>query len=328
MRKSYNIAKLSFASGIHLGSGTGEEYDRSMRLLLSDTISAALCSVWAAGGNKVEPFMRSYRLSSAMPLYRGRLFLPLPPDKSCVVLEGDTDGKQHKRIKRLQWIEQPLWEELSRQGSITITADKISACGSAIAQSDADKIYIQRQSLEQKVTVVDGDDNEPYYFDRIFWGEDVGLGVLYECDQSAKADFERAFQLLADNGFGTRRTVGNGLFSVAFSEVEIDADESLQGVQLLSLWYPKAEEWNPDAMSRSCYEVVSRGGYISGSSDIAQRKKIKKSVNMIMSGAVVATRSLTGDVVDVRPDEFNAHPVWRDGRALYLPFKILYDDEV
>lgn len=328
MRKSYNIAKLSFASGIHLGSGTGEEYDRSMRLLLSDTISAALCSVWAAGGNDVERFMRSYRLSSAMPLYRGRLFLPLPPDKSCVVLAGDSDGKQHKRIKRLQWIEQPLWERLSRQGSITITADKISACGSAIAQSDADRIYIQRQSLEQKVTVVDGDDNEPYYFDRIFWGEDIGLGVLYECDQSAKADFERAFQLLTDNGFGTRRTVGNGLFSVAFSEVEIDADESRQGVQLLSLWYPTAEEWNPDAMSRSCYEVVSRGGYISGSSDVAQRKKIKKSVNMIMSGAVVATRSLTGDVVDVSPDGFVAHPVWRDGRALYLPFKILYDDEV
>ena len=49
---------------------------------------------------------------------------------------------------------------------------------------------------------------------------------------------------------------------------------------------------------------------------------------MIMSGAVVATCSLTGDVVDVRPDGFDAHPVWRDGRALYLPFKILYDDEV
>lgn len=328
MRKSYNIAKLSFASGIHLGSGTGEEYDRSMRLLLSDTISAALCSVWAAGGNDVERFMRSYRLSSAMPLYRGRLFLPLPPDKSCVVLKGDSDGKQHKRIKRLQWIEQPLWEGLSRCGSITITAGMISACGSAIAQSDADRIYIQRQSLEQKVTVVDGDDNEPYYFDRISWGEDVGLGVLYECDDSAEDDFKRAFQLLADNGFGTRRTVGNGLFSVEFSSVEIEVDESLQGIQLLSLWHPAADEWNPEAMSRSCYEVVSRGGYISGSSDVAQRKKIKKSVNMIMSGAVVATRSLTGDVVDVRPDGFKAHPVWRDGRALYLPFKILYDDEV
>lgn len=326
MGKIYNIAKLSFASGFHLGSGTGEEYDCSMRVLHSDTISAALCSVLAANGNEVEPFMHSYRISSAMPIYRGRMFLPLPLDKSCIRLADDLDGSQHKRTKRLEWIEQSLWERLSRNGSITITSDMISACGSAIAASDACEISLQRQSLEQKVAVVDGDENKPYYFDRIFMGKDVELGVLYECDDNA--NFERIFSLLADSGFGTRRSVGNGLFSVKFSTIEIDTDESLSGVQLISLWHPTIDEWIPDTMSASCYEIISRGGFISGSSDATQRNKIKKSVNMIMAGSIIATTSLKGDIVDVRPDDFTAHPVWRDGRAMYLPFIKLYENEM
>lgn len=328
MGEKYNIAKLSFASALHLGSGTGEEYDRSMRVLHSDTISAALCSVCAANGNKVEPFLRSFRVSSAMPMYCGRLFLPLPLDKSCVKLIEAPDGSQHKRLKRLQWIEQPLWERLSREGSIEISATMISACGTAVAVSDAKDIYIQRQSLEQKVAVVDGEDNEPYYFDRIFWGKGIELGVLYECSDSDSASFKHTFSLLADSGFGTRRSVGNGVFDVAFSTVKIDVAEDAGGLQLMSLWLPKREEWDVKTMSNSCYEIVSRGGYMSGSSEVTQRNRIKKSVNMVTAGSIVATPSLEGDVVDVRPDGFEAHSVWRDGRAFYLPFVKLYGDEM
>lgn len=326
MGKSYNLAKLSFASGFHLGSGVGEEYDRSMRILHSDTISAALCSIWAANNGNVEDFMQSFRVSSTVPIYKDKLFLPLPLDKACIRLKELADGSQHKRTKRLQWIELPLWEQLSRQGRIEISQSMISACGSAIVTSDAKDICLQHQSLEQKVAVVEGEDNEPYYFDRIFLGKDVKLGVLYEC--SNNASFEQTFSLLADSGFGTRRSVGNGLFEVEFATIEIDADATANGVQLLSLWLPKREEWCVETMSNSCYDIVSRGGYISGSSDSTQRNKIKKSVNVIVPGSIIATSSLEGDIIDVRPDGFLAHPVWRDGRAFYLPFTKLYEDEV
>ena len=326
MGKPYNLVKLSLPSGFHLGSGVGEEYDRSMRMLHSDTISAALCSVWAANGGDVEVFLYSFRVSSAMPIYKDRLFMPLPLDKSCIRLKEYPDGAQHKRTKRLQWIEQPLWEQLSREGSIDISVSMISGCGSAIAVSDASDIYIQHQTLDQKVAVVDGEDNEPYYFDRIFMGKDVKLGVLYE--SSSQDEFKQAFSILADNGIGTRRTVGNGLFEVEYATVNIDIAESANAVQLMSLWLPKSDEWCVETMRDSCYDIASRGGFISGSSDITQRNKIKKSVNMIMVGSVIATTSLEGDVVDVRPDGFVAHPVWRDGRAFYLPFTKLYNDEV
>ncbi len=326
MNRSFNIVKLSFISGVHLGSGIGEEYDRSMRILHSDTISAALCSTWAINGGDVEEFMRSFRVSSAMPIYNNRVFLPLPLDKSCIHLAEYPDGSQHKRIKKLQWIEQPLWEKLAREGEIEISDAMISGCGSAVAQGYANDIYIQKNSLEQKVAVIDGADNEPYYFDRVFFGKGVELGVLYE--SLRPADFKSTFSILADNGFGTRRTVGNGLFSVKFDTINIDTAENVDGIQLLSLWLPKREEWCAEIIEGSCYDIISRGGFISGSSDTTQRNKIKKSVNMIVAGSIISASSLEGDIIDVRPDSFVAHPVWRDGRAFHLPFKKLYNNEM
>lgn len=326
MGRTYNLVKLSFASGYHLGRGIGDEYDRSMHILHSDTISAALCSVWAINGGDVESFLHSFRVSSALPIYKDRLFMPLPLDKSCIRIKEYPDGSQHKRVKRLQWIECPLWEQLSRDGSIEISISMISNCGSAIAVSDANEIHFHHQTLDQKVAVIDDKDNEPYYFDRIFLGKDVKLGVLYE--SSNQEEFKQAFSILADNGIGTRRTVGNGLFEVEYTAVDIDVAEAANGVQLMSLWLPKSNEWRVETMSNSCYDITSRGGFTSGSSDTTQRNKIKKSVNMIMIGSIIATTAIEGDIVDVRPDGFVAHPVWRDGRAFYLPFTKLYDNEV
>lgn len=326
MKQSYRIAKLRFASGIHLGSGIGEEYDHSASLLHSDTLSAALCSVWAAKGGDVRSFLESFQVSSAMPLYGGRLFLPLPPDKSCIRVAEDPDGKQHKRTKRLQWIEQPLWEKMACQGYIDINSSMVSHCGKAIAATSASDIHIQYQGIEQKVAVVEGKDNEPYFFDRIYYGKDVELCVLYTSKN--EEDFKRSFRLLAANGIGTRRTVGNGLFEVEFGSIEIDIPAAVDGVQLLSLWLPKADEWKSEVLKDSCYTILSRGGYISGSSDRSARNKVKKSVNMIVAGSVIATSELVGNIVDVAPAGFTSHPVWRDGRALCLPFKKLYNDEV
>ena len=326
MEKQFNIAKLRFNSGTHLGSGTGEEYDRSMRILHSDTISAALCSIRAANGEAVEPFMHSFQVSSAMPIYRGRLFLPLPVDKSCISLSDYPDGSQHKRIKRLQWVEQSLWEKLAHQGHLEISTSMISRCGTAIAATEASELCIQHQRLEQKVAVIEGQDNEPYYFDRVFWGQDVELGVLYCSDR--KEEFEHAFTLLAEEGFGTRRSVGNGLFSVAFDSITIHLPSEAQSVQLLSLWLPKPQEWHSEMLQRSCYDIIKRGGYISGSSVVSMRHRIKKSVNMVVAGSVMATQALEGDIVDLRPEGFTAHPVWRDGRAFYLPFTKCKQDEI
>ena len=86
MKKSLNIATMHFTSALHLGYGVGDEYDKSSSILYSDTISAALCSVWANSGGDASSFLESFRVSSAMPSYDGRLFMPLPHDKQCITI--------------------------------------------------------------------------------------------------------------------------------------------------------------------------------------------------------------------------------------------------
>lgn len=309
---------MHFTSSLHLGYGVGDEYDKSSNILYSDTLSAALCSVWANNGGDVSSFLDGFIVSSAMPSYDGRLFMPLPPDKQHITVKGSE--VMYKRLKRLQWIELPLWEILAREGKLEITEQMISDCGTAIVVDSGKEIVIMRRSLEQKVQVgKDGEDARPYFIDKIFFGPKVSLYVFYEAKNDA--DFRCAYELLADAGIGTSRSVGNGSFNVEFGQATINTTPDADSVQLLSMWIPQMEECSPGIMSRSCYKMALRGGYMAGAAKPSHRHLLKKSVYMIESGATIAATNLTGMIVDLKPDAVVCHPIWRDGRAFYLPFK-------
>ncbi len=319
MRKILNIVTMNFTSAMHLGFGVGDEYDKSSGVLYSDTLSAALCSVWAKCGGDVSSFLESFKVSSAMPSYDGRLFMPLPPDKQCIIVKGSEVA--YKRLKHLMWIEMPLWEQLARDGQIEIAEEMISDCGTAIVVGSGRGVVIMRRFVEQKVQVgLPNEDATPYFFDKIFFGPKVSLYVLYEAEDNAV--FCRAFELLADAGIGTSRSTGNGGFNVVFGQTEIDVNPDIASSQMLSMWIPLEEECTSDIMSYSCYKMLLRGGYMAGAEQPSHRHLLKKNIYMIESGSVIAHTPLAGKIADLRPDGVACHPVWRDGRAFYLPFKI------
>ncbi len=313
-----NIVCLRFDSGFHLGSGCGDTYDKSATTLYSDTVSGALCSVYAdMGGENIRDFLDSFQVSSAMPIYQGRLFLPLPPDKSCITVSGD--DPMLKRIKRLRWIEQPLWEQLAADGTLTIDVQMISRCGTAIVDGNGRDVIIQRSYLEQKVCVGNiGFGATPYFFDKIFLGQDVELGIIY---QTTDIDnFTRTFSALSSIGLGTGKTVGNGQFDVNFREVQIEVPYS-QNYQLLSLWIPSQEEVKIESWNNSSYQLLQRGGYMAGANNRSLRHFIKNSVWCVDSGAIIRGQKPLGIIVNLLPKNIESHPIWRDGRAISLPFK-------
>lgn len=318
MPENLKIACLRFDSGFHLAFGQSEDRDRSVAILHSDTIAGALCSIRAEmGETDIRGFLDSFRVSSAMPIWYGRLFLPLPPDKSCIRVRGN--DPMLKRLKRLQWIEQPLWEQLARDGKLEIEPAMISRCGTAVACGEGREILLLRNSLEQKVCVghQDGDAN-PYFFDRVFPGEGVEFGVIYQTDDEAM--FRATWNVLSDVGIGTGKTTGNGQFRVDFRKMTIQTPDS-DARQLLSMWIPSAEELERGLDPRSSYQLLKRGGYMAGASDPALRNFVKNEVWMIAPGAILLGPNPEGSVVDLRPEGVNCHPVWRDGRAISLPFK-------
>jgi CRISPR type III-A-associated RAMP protein Csm4 len=155
-------------------------------------------------------------------------------------------------------------------------------------------------------------------------------------DDAAHSDWGQrvsaAFRLLADGGFGGKRSSGWGqteppefqegswpglLFPKlvrALAKASPDADIDSAGPPhhwLLSLFSPA--EGDRIDWSNGEYRVVVRGGYVEGASD-----STKKQVRMIAEGSVLSSpEDLIGSAVDVAPEGF-AHPVYRSGLALSL----------
>jgi CRISPR type III-A-associated RAMP protein Csm4 len=128
-----------------------------------------------------------------------------------------------------------------------------------------------------------------------------------------------AFRLLADSGFGGRRSQGWGRAGEPeFVEgmlpemiLAFDGAVNLDSWWLLSLFSPAAVDavdWGGGN-----YAIVHRGGRVE-SAGLA-----KKVLPMVAEGSVVVSASAPlGAAPDVAPDGF-AHPVYRSGFALAIP---------
>ena len=157
-------------------------------------------------------------------------------------------------------------------------------------------------------------------------------------DRASQANWnerlEAAFRLLADSGFGGRRTSGWGhseqpgfqrgawpnLLLPKMSRAEANGAGTANGAAaehsrywLLSLYSPSPDDrvdW-----SGGEYEVMTRAGWVES---LAAGGQEKKSVRMIAEGSVLlAAADPVGTALDVAP-EGSEHPVYRSGIAVAL----------
>jgi CRISPR type III-A-associated RAMP protein Csm4 len=167
-------------------------------------------------------------------------------------------------------------------------------------------------------------------------GAGLWTAVRFASQAAESAWTERiqaAFRLLADTGFGARRTSGWGqtaapeFQSGAWPQLLIPklkparngaGDGSSRLYWLLSLYSPAASDrvdWNG-----GFYEVTVRGGRVESAEGSGA---MKKQARLIAEGSVLSASSdLIGAAVDVAPDGF-AHPVYRSGLALAIPLPTL-----
>ena len=155
--------------------------------------------------------------------------------------------------------------------------------------------------------------------------------IVSFADESAAAEWNgpvhAAFRLLADSGFGGRRSSGWGqvaktdftdgiwpnLLLPKLAKTNSNgsqAEANVNGHWLLSLFTPaEADEID---WSQGNYSITTRGGYI----DSAAHGKGKKSLRMIAEGSVLMSANTPkGAAVDVAPDDLG-HPAYRSGFAL------------
>jgi CRISPR type III-A-associated RAMP protein Csm4 len=160
-----------------------------------------------------------------------------------------------------------------------------------------------------------------------------GSGLWCACHFSDNAAQDRwttpltaAFRLLADSGFGGKRSQGWGraeLPEISEGAVDIHVNSGAdQAYWLLSLFHPAASdtvEW-----SQGNYTLTTRGGRVESD---ARWGDHKKQTRMVAEGSVlVASAEPRGAAADVAPEGF-PHPVYRSGFALTIPIPLLVNKQ-
>lgn len=327
--RDFDIVKMSFSGPLHLGKGLGEAYDTSEKMLRSDTISGALASVFCQlfGSKDLPAFMEQYQVSSAFPFAGENMFLPMPQQKLQIEFTDVDAYGQLKKLKKIEYIESSLWQRLICGETLSCSVKCLSADGRFLFADPAKVQMVYRDDLQQRVFVPrSGDDAVPFYLERRYFAPACGLYFFIE---TANDETKRKVKILMDwlgtQGIGTDKSVGNGHFEASFSKVSLDLPKQANARVLISLTCPEPGSLSEELLQASTYQLVKRGGFIAGTNDDRFRHLRKKSVYMFTEGSVFVGKAPQGKIEDVRPDWNDAalHPVFRDGRAFYLPINHL-----
>lgn len=326
----YEVLKLNFNSPLHIGTGR-ETYDSMMSQLHSDTLSGAIASTWCKlfGADDLDAFMQSYTLSSCFPFKADSYFLPKPQGRISVTFSDLEEYSSRKKIKKIQYIELPLWEKLiNGEGlsckSCQLVGEGFLATEATVANWKHDsKLYVKE--VQQRVTVPNdcSEDPKPYYFERLFFAEDAGLFCLVQVDPSWKKRFRQVVEVLGDSGVGTDKNVGNGMFVLDVDSVNMSLPEKEDRVMLLSLFTPSEDELNEMNLDGSIYSLVERGGFMAGSSYDQFAHLRRRSIYAFTVGSILACEHIAGRIVDLAPtwNDDRMHRVLRDFRAFSVPVK-------
>jgi len=312
MKREHAACILKPRGPFHVGEREGMR-EGSGVFIHSDTLFSALCHSYLLlyGKAELERFLAAENgtdpplvLSSAFPYWKGKYYFPVPRNFT------PTD----KEAKKLRFIEQSAFEALLVE---PLPDGKLIPYGlpaGVIETDDVPKVTVSRAGGSAT------DEGDFYHVGLTFY-KDASLYFLarFGTDDSRRK-VEAAMRLMCDEGIGGYRTVGKGQFEQPdFNQrVSIDEPESPDAGLMLSLYYPKETE--SQGLPDGFYDLVPRRGYVFSPTTRSLRRK---EVSMFSEGAVFPGNSRTGKLVDVTPDGFNDHLVYRCGLAFTIPCKLI-----
>jgi CRISPR-associated protein Csm4 len=311
-RRLYLLRPLS---GFHLGTGRVGDLADLDGLPRSDTIAAALISLWRwvdSSAPIAEIAARPpFAVSCALPVPAGR-DEPLFPVLPGVLGAGRRDDPaQRKRWKAVRFMAASGFRALA-QGQEPDAA-QFPDPQSPLWTDDV-RLRLEVDRLGDHPA-----EGRLFEFGTTSFGDGVRLALICDLDSdSVRNTFEAVLRLLGDEGLGGDRKVGNGRFAVIESR---PFDVALgEGARLcLSLLHPTKEEIDAGLLDEpAAYTLVERGGWIDG------MPLRRASIRMIAEGSLLRDlgRPTLGDspkVLDPLPERGLPHPIFRPGRAVTIP---------
>jgi CRISPR-associated protein Csm4 len=317
----------------HVGEREGMR-EGSGVFIHSDTLFSALCHSYLLlyGKPELERFLAAENgadpplvLSSAFPYWKGKYYFPVPRN----LAPPDKDSRKARFLPQKAF-EKALAGVLTDADWIAGIPSPRRGEGKGEERSapwttdDVPKVTVSR-------TGGSATDEGGFYHVGLTFYKDAGLYFLarYGMDDSRRK-VEAAIRLMCDEGIGGYRTVGKGQFEQPdFSQrVSIAEPESPDAGLMLSLYYPNETE--SQGLPNGFYDLVPRRGYVFSP---ATRSLRRKEVTMFSEGSVFPENGdctarprargdcprFRGKLVDVTPDGFNDHSVYRCGLAFAIP---------
>ncbi len=321
----YTAVKFKNLTPLHIGTGK-ENYDFSASELQSDTLSAAIAAIRAQKGKSddIGGFLESFAISSAFPFAAGKLFLPKPQGKIDVSVSDMEEYPSRKKLKKIKYLESDIWNKLISGQKVEVKSDQLKG-EFLLSDKELEEFGLPfKTQVNQRVSVPREDNMpaEPFFFEWKYFNQNAGLFCLLDTTNEMEEEIVSLLRSLGEVGLGTDRNVGGGKFDVECGELSIDNPADSNGQMLLSLFIPTEEEIAELDLSNSRYELLLRGGYMSGSDEVDFRHLRKKSIYTFNVGSLFHTKkTLNGKVVDLQPEwnDERMHPVYRSGKPFVVP---------
>ena len=329
----FKIYKLRFTTPLHLGDERAD-YDTSLSVYHSDSMYAAITAVLAKIGIQIpDNGDFGFSISSLFPYYQKDndtiFFLPKP------LKQDDFDPEIRKIVKKIEWLDIKYFNKyINGENLFANGFNKKSSHGSYMTDMDIDDGFISKE-VNPRVTVsrTGQEDARPFYMERLYFKYDSGMYFIALGDNFDI--LENALEILKDEGIGTDRTVGNGFFEWESDKIEINIPES-EYFTNLSMFIPVNKEQLQNMLNsqNTAYRFQKRGGWIT---DEGLNTFRKNNIYMFNEGSVFKTSktndfSTNGRIVNLMPDltyehlreekGIEKHPVWRNGKAIFIPVKI------
>lgn len=319
------IYKLRFTSALHI-SNSRSDYGISLKTIDSDTIYAALTSCLAKLGETIpENGDLGFTISSLFPYYQKTkedkplYFFPKPINAKIL----DT-AENRKQIKKIKYLNADYFSQIL-SGKIDIK-DKEHIKGDYLCSEEIDKDFIYSK-VDQRVRIEDRtlkEDAEPYFVDKVFFKDYSGMFFIVQGNTTL---LDKALPLLATEGIGTDRNIGNGFFEYTTDTISTNIPEKANYFLNLSMFFPESKEQLSALMNDEniAYDIQRRGGWITSYPFQSLRKNV---IYGFSPGSVFRKDTFgletLGKIVDLRPkwNDTNLHHIFRCGRALILPINI------
>lgn len=336
------LYRLRMLSPLHLGErGIGME--EAGKTVPSDTLFSALC--WAVreveGSGWLEELLAAFLrgpapflISSTFPWggdvrFYPRPMLPLPsqppegaPD------EGSTAAA--KRLKRVAFVSEGLFRRwlAGETLSAEVEDDNFLPGGLWTTAAERERLPAGKRGLwEGSETVphvaLDRASNESalYHVGELRYREGCGLwfGVRWR-EPGWREILEVALSCLGEAGIGGERSAGRGQFRWEREAAPglPTPSEGGQRAVTLSLYHPTEAEVERGVLEAASYRLRDRRGWIGSREGQGWRSR---AVRMLAEGSVVGAAA-AGDLVDVTPEGFRAHRVYRYGLAFPVALEV------